>query len=97
MEQTKIGIIREAIQAEGGNYIEGHRYYADGPNSDAQKGRRHLNEVIYKIPKCYDGLTDEARMQVVLRLNGHPRVKEAYLSRKYRQYEGNLKVIFDAG
>jgi len=97
MNQTKIGIIREAIQAEGGDYIDPGMYYADGPNSDAQKGRRHLNEVIYKIPKYCDGLTDEAREQVVLRLRGHPDVKEAYLSRKYRLREGHLKVIFAAG
>lgn len=101
---TRIGIIREAILAEGGNYISGDnrvkQYYADGPSADPVNRRR--NETVYKIDKAYDGLTHAERERVVERLREHPEVKTAYLSRKYDYKavfpgglsEGHIKVVF---
>ena len=108
----RIDIIRKAIEAEGGQAPErcGTDYYADGPLSGSHvPGRIKANETIYKVPKERDGLTVEAREQVVDSLRLHPDVKDAYLSRPYRttyfseslgrrvdytQF-GHLKVVFD--
>lgn len=95
---TRIGIIREAIEAEGGNRISSNnrakQYYADGPNIHASRQMRLKKEANYKIDKAYDGLTEEARKRVVLALRNHPMVKDAYLSRPYNGDEGHLKVVF---
>jgi len=97
---TRIGIIREAIEAEGGNRPEksGFDYYADGPSSSATSKRR--NESVYKVPRYHDGLTLERRKRVVDALRQHPDVKDAYLSRPCKSVYaasvvgGHLKVVF---
>ena len=92
---TRIGIIREAIKAEGGS--EHIVHYCDGPNSGSSfrdTKQKRLNETIYKVEKCTDGLTVEARKRVVEALRAHPDVKTAYLSRRYLKVEGHLKIVF---
>ena len=97
MKQTRIGIIREAIVAEGGNAPTecGHHYYCDGPRSGTtfyhSKAHRERDEVLYKVPNSFIGLDLEARKRVVDALLEHPEVKDAYLSRPYKINRGPLK------
>ena len=104
-KQTRIGIIRDAIKAEGGKPPQrsGIDYYADGPNSSCTSPSRCVaGEVVYKVPKDVDNLTVKQRLRVVEALKAHPAVKDAYLSRKYRSVYmsprnrkgGHIKVIF---
>ena len=104
-KQTRIGIIRDAIKAEGGKPPQrsGIDYYADGPNSSCTSPSRCVaGEVVYKVPKDVDGLSIKARQRVADALKKHPDVKDVYLSRKYRSVYmsprnrkgGHLKVIF---
>ncbi len=95
---SRIGIIREAIVAVGGN--SDFIYYAD----NTEKHRKRDGDAIYKVPKWQDGLTGEQRSQVVETLKQNPDVKDAYLSRgfnerrwdrTYRRVEGgHIKVRF---
>lgn len=91
-KQTRIGIIREVLAELGGN--PNPHYFADGPSASTSRLQRKANESIYKIYKYDDGLTNATRKLAVTKLRQHPGVKDAYLSRKYRQDEGNLKIVF---
>ena len=89
---SRIGIIREAVEAHGGRHVE--VYYAD-----SSKRKNKATDALYKIPRWSDGLSPEARDQVVVDLNTHPEVKHAYLSRGFVEYGlvntgGHLKVRF---
>jgi len=108
MKTTRIGIIREAIVAEGGNAPKacGLDYYADGPRSGSSyfrsKAHARRDETIYKVENSSIGLDLAGRKRVVDALLEHPEVKDAYLSRPYNQtgfYRNNkskyhLKVVF---
>lgn len=108
-KQTRIGVIREAIVAEGGNSpkVCGLDYYADGPRNGSayhrSKAHRERDETIYKVPNESIGLNLEARKRVVDRLLKHDMVKDAYLSRPYNVTFGyrkglsnkyHLKIVF---
>ena len=101
---SRIGIIRDAINAvHGNNHFDNYcTYYADNSNKSPN---RATGDAIYKVPKWCDGLTCEQRELVVEHLKYHPEVKDAYLSRGYTEkgwrlddnrwvVGGHLKVRF---
>jgi hypothetical protein len=86
---SRIGIIREAVERNGGRYVE--VYYADNTN----KVNKAQGDAIYKVPRWADGLGDNMRAAVVADLKAHPDVKDAYLSRgfNYRTYNGETHRV----
>lgn len=93
---SRIGIIREAVVAAGG---EVSVYYAD----NSERIRLRDGDAVYKVPKWADGLNVFSRQQVVETLKQHPDVKDAYLSRgfteryfgqSHRVVGGHIKVRF---
>lgn len=96
---TRIGKIRELVARHGGRYD--FTYFCDGPNSSYAP--RSVNpecseDVIYKVEKTTDGLSEENRRLVVEELNNDPEVRRAYISRNFTGYLGHsgnhIKVLF---
>ena len=65
---SRIGIIREAVVAAGG---EVSVYYAD----NSERIRLRDGDAVYKVPKWADGLNVFSRQQVVETLKQHPMLK----------------------
>lgn len=104
MKQTRIGMIREAIVACGGN--PDIRYYADGPRSGFNKYYKGTlmfgrgSGTTYKVESYTDGLKPLARECVAAYLSNHPDVESAWVTKvnansQYGRFRGgNLKVHF---
>lgn len=95
-KQTRIGLIRDAIVAAGGN--SKLVSYTDGPRSIS----RHGGDLVrIKIERWSDGLTAEQRQAVAYQLNARPDVHCAYISRPYsgghNDFGGQHLIVFFKG
>ena len=103
-KQTRIGLIQDAISAEGGGWIERNQYFADGPGQfygmkwvrldDGTKilKRAGGNKVNYKVYGHAMDLDLAAKERVVERLKAHPDVHDSWI------IEGgsdHLRIQFD--